>query len=45
MILGVIVMIVSRPYFKEFFSRKTEVAPKGLLDQPPPPVLPPQVDF
>jgi amino acid transporter len=46
MILGVIVMIVSRPYFKEFFSRKTEVAPKGLLDQPPPTgPVPARVDF
>jgi amino acid transporter len=45
MLLGVIIMLVSRPYFKEFFSRKTEVAPPGVLDQPPPPVVPPQVDF
>ena len=36
MILGAIIMIVSRPYFREFFSRKTETAPPGLLDQPPP---------
>jgi amino acid transporter len=45
MLLGVIIMLVSRPYFKEFFSRKTEVAPPGILDQPPSPVVPPQVDF
>ncbi len=26
---GVVIMLVSRPYFKEFFSRKTETAPPG----------------
>jgi len=36
MLLGVIIMVVSRPFFKEFFSRKTETAPRGLLEQPPP---------
>ncbi len=36
MLLGVIVMLISRPYFKEFFARKTETAPPALLDQPPP---------
>ena len=45
MLLGVIIMIASRPYFKEFFSRKTETAPPDLLEQPPPTVVPPQVDF
>jgi amino acid transporter len=46
MILGAIVMLVSRPYFKEFFSRKTETAPPGLLDQPPPTgPVPGPVDF
>jgi amino acid transporter len=45
MLLGLIIMLVSRPYFKEFFSRKTETAPPGLLDQPPPEVIPPAVDF
>jgi amino acid transporter len=45
MVLGGIIMIVSRPYFKEFFSRKTETAPPDLLEQPPPAVVPPQVDF
>jgi hypothetical protein len=44
MILGVVIMVVSRPYFKEFFSRKTETAPPGVLDLPPGPI-PPQVDF
>jgi len=32
--IGVVLMIVSRPFFREFFSRKTEAAPLGLLDQP-----------
>jgi amino acid transporter len=45
MVLGALVMIASRPYFKEFFSRKTETAPSDLLEQPPPTVVPPQVDF
>jgi amino acid transporter len=46
MILGALIMLVSRPAFKEFFSRKPEVAPPGILDQPPPigPV-PARVDF
>jgi len=45
MVLGGIVMLASRPYFKEFFSRKTETAPPDLLEQPPPTIVPPQVDF
>jgi amino acid transporter len=45
MVLGGIIMIASRPYFKEFFARKTETAPPDLLEQPPPTVVPPQVDF
>jgi amino acid transporter len=46
MILGVVIMVVSRPYFKEFFSRKLETAPPGLLDQPPPiEPTPARVDF
>jgi amino acid transporter len=44
MILGAIIMIVSGPYFREFFSRKRETAPPGVLDNPPA-VVPPQVDF
>ena len=43
MILGII-MIVSRPVFKEFFSRKRETAPPGLLDHPLE-TMPAQVDF
>jgi hypothetical protein len=46
MLLGVVIMLVSRPYFREFFSRKTETAPPGLLDQPPPTEpVPGRVDF
>ena len=45
MLLGAIIMIVSRPYFKEFFSRKSEIAPPGILDAPPAVVVPAPVDF
>jgi amino acid transporter len=46
MILGAIIMLISRPYFKEFFARKTETAPPGLLQQPPPTEpVPERVDF
>ncbi len=34
MVVGLVVMLVSRPFFSEFFSRKTETAPPGLLDAP-----------
>ena len=45
MILGTILMLISRPYFKEFFKRKPETAPPGILDAPPSPSLPAPVDF
>ncbi len=46
MVLGFIVMLVSRPFFREFFARKTETAPPGLLDEPPPTgPVPARVDF
>ncbi|HTZ63437.1 MAG TPA: APC family permease [Solirubrobacteraceae bacterium] len=46
MVLGFIIMLISRPYFREFFSRKTETAPPGLLEQPPPVApTPARVDF
>jgi amino acid transporter len=45
LVLGFILMLISRPYFKEFFRRKTETAPPGILDAPPSPVLPAPVDF
>jgi amino acid transporter len=34
MLVGVVLMLVSRPFFREFFSRRTETALPGLLDQP-----------
>jgi amino acid transporter len=46
MLLGAVIMIFSRPYFKEFFARKTETAPPGLLNQPPPTgPVPERVEF
>jgi hypothetical protein len=38
-------MIASRPVFRDFFSRKRETAPPGLLDRPPSPLVPAPVDF
>jgi len=32
--LGFVLMLVSRPYFREYFARKTETAPPGLLEVP-----------
>jgi amino acid transporter len=34
MVLGFVLMLVSRLYFREYFARKTEKAPLGLLDVP-----------
>ncbi len=34
MLLGFVLMLASRPFFRDFFSRKTETAPPGILDQP-----------
>jgi amino acid transporter len=46
MILGAVIMVFSQRYFREFFSRKTETAPPGILDQPPPTgPVPTAVDF
>jgi amino acid transporter len=46
MLLGAVIMFISRPYFKEFFSRKTETAPPGLLNQQPPTgPVPARVEF
>jgi amino acid transporter len=46
MILGAIIMLVSRPYFREYFSRKLETAPPDVLEQPPPTEpVPARVDF
>ncbi len=32
MVVGAVLMVISRFYFRPFFSRKTETAPPGLLD-------------
>jgi amino acid transporter len=45
MVLGIILMLVSRPYFKEFFARKRETATPGVLDAPPLQTIPAPVDF
>ncbi len=45
MILGFVIMLVSRPFFREYFARKPEVAPAGILERPPPATLPAPVDF
>ncbi|HEX3434812.1 MAG TPA: APC family permease [Solirubrobacteraceae bacterium] len=34
MVAGVVLMLISRAYFRPFFSRRTETAPPGLLDAP-----------
>ena len=34
MVLGFVLMLISRPRFRGFFSRRREVAPPGLLDEP-----------
>ena len=34
MVIGLVLAIVSRPFYGPFFSRKTETAPPGLLDAP-----------
>ncbi len=45
LLLGVVVMIASRPVFREYFSRKRETAPPGILDAPPVTAIPAPVDF
>jgi len=45
MILGLIICIASRPVFREYFSRKIETAPEGILEAAPPETLPAQVGF
>jgi amino acid transporter len=44
MVLGFVLMLASRPFFREFFSRKAETAPAGILEHPPD-AIPPQVNF
>jgi len=34
MLIGVVLMLISRPFFKDFFSRKLETAKPGLIEQP-----------
>jgi amino acid transporter len=45
LILGFVLMLISRPFFRDFFSRKRETAPPGILEQPPAHALPAPVDF
>jgi amino acid transporter len=46
MLVGFVVMLISRPYFREYFSRKLETAPPHLLEQPlPTGPVPARVDF
>jgi amino acid transporter len=45
MVLGLILMLASRPYFKEFFARKTETARPGILEEPAMQTIPAPVDF
>ena len=45
MILGFIICIASRPVFREFFARKIETAPDGILEAPAPETIPAQVSF
>jgi amino acid transporter len=44
MVLGFVILLISRPYFREFFSRKIETAPPGVLEHPLT-VEPAPVDF
>jgi len=45
MILGFVVLLGSRPVFKEYFSRRKESAPPGVLERPPSEALPAPVEF
>ncbi len=45
LILGFILMLVSRPFFKQFFSRKFETAPPGILERAPAREIPVPVEF
>ena len=45
LLLGFVAMLVSRPFFRQFFARKPETAAPGLLERPASEVLPAQVDF
>jgi amino acid transporter len=46
MVLGFLIMLASRPAFREYFSRKLETAPPGVLDRPAPAgPVPARVEF
>jgi amino acid transporter len=45
LILGFVLMLISRPFFKAYFARKPETAPPGLLDRPAPETIPAPVEF
>jgi amino acid transporter len=46
MVLGFVIMLASRPFFRDYFSRKWETAPPGVLDHPAPVApTPAPVDF
>ncbi len=45
MVLGLLVMLASRPFFREYFARKAETAAPGVLDRAPAETLPAPVDF
>jgi amino acid transporter len=34
MVLGFVIMLLVRPFYRQYFSRKTETAPPGILEQP-----------
>jgi amino acid transporter len=34
LVLGFVLMLATRPFFREFFARKPETAPPGMLEQP-----------
>jgi amino acid transporter len=45
LLLGFIFMLISRPFFKEFFARHLETAQPGILEAPPLETIPAAVDF
>jgi amino acid transporter len=45
LVVGIVLMLIARFYFRDFFKRKTETAPPGLLARPPSQVVPAPVDF
>jgi amino acid transporter len=46
MVLGFVIMLVSRPFFRDYFTRRWETAPPGLVERPAPVAsIPAPVDF